>query len=49
MPTLFRFLVTLGVIAGLVYGAMFALATFVQPRKGEITVRVPLDKLNKQQ
>jgi hypothetical protein len=49
MPTLFRFLVTLGVIAGLVYGAMFALATFVQPRKGEITVRVPLDKLHKQQ
>jgi hypothetical protein len=49
MPTLFRFLVTLGVIAALVYGAMFALATFVEPRKGEMTVRVPLDKLNKQQ
>ncbi len=47
MPTLFRFLVTLGVIAGLVYGAMFALVTFVEPRKGEMTVRVPLDKLNK--
>jgi hypothetical protein len=49
MPTLLRFLVTLGVIAGLVYGAMFALATFVEPRKGEMTVRVPLEKLNKQQ
>lgn len=47
MPTLFRFLVTLGVIAGLVYGAMFALVTFVEPKKGEMTVRVPLDKLNK--
>lgn len=38
---------TLGVIAGLVYGAMFALVTFVEPRKGEMTVRVPLDMLNK--
>jgi len=47
MPTLFRFLVTLGVIAGLVYGAMFALVTFVEPRKGEMIVRVPLDNLNK--
>ena len=47
MPTLFRFLVTLGVIAGLIYGAMFALVAFVEPRKGEITVRVPLDKLAK--
>lgn len=46
MPTLFRLLMTLAVIAGLVYGAMFALATFVQPNKGEITVRIPPDKLN---
>ncbi|MDW6026074.1 histidine kinase [Mesorhizobium sp. BAC0120] len=49
MPTLLRFLVTLGVIAGLVYGAMFALATFVEPKKAEMTVRVPLDNLYKQQ
>ena len=34
-------------IVGIVYGAMFALVTFVEPRKGEMTVRVPLDKLNK--
>ena len=47
MPTLFRFLVTLGMIVGIVYGAMYALATLVEPRKGEMTVRVPLDKLNK--
>ena len=47
MPTLFRLLVTLGVIAGLVYGAMFALATYVEPRKGEMTVRIPPDRLNK--
>ena len=47
MPTLFRFLVTIGIIAGIVYGAMFALVTFVQPKKGEMMVRVPLEKLDK--
>jgi hypothetical protein len=36
---------TLLVLAGLVYGAMFALATFVEPRTGEISERVPLDRL----
>ena len=46
MPTLFRFLVTIGIIAGIAYGAMFALVTYVEPKKGEMTVRVPLDKLN---
>jgi hypothetical protein len=47
MPTLFRFLATLMVLAGLVYGAMFALATFVEPSKGEMSVRVPLEQLVK--
>jgi len=46
MPTLFRFIITLAILAGIAYGAMFALATFVEPRKGEISVRVPLDRLN---
>ena len=47
MPTLFRFLVIIGVFVGIVYGARFALVTFVEPRTGEMTVRVPLDKLGK--
>jgi hypothetical protein len=46
MPTLFRFLVTIGVIVGLAYGAMFALVTYVEPKKGEMTVRIPVEKLN---
>jgi hypothetical protein len=46
MPTLFRFLVIIGILVGLVYGAMFALVTFVEPRKGEMTVRIPGEKLN---
>ena len=45
MPTLFRFLMTLAVLAGLGYGAMLALATFVEPRQGEMSVRVPLEQL----
>ena len=47
MPTLFRFLVILGILAGIGYGGMFALANFVQPKKGEMTVRIPPEKLNK--
>jgi hypothetical protein len=47
MPTLLRFLVIIGVLVGIVYGAMFALVTFVEPKTGEMTVRVPLDKLGK--
>ena len=45
MPTLFRFLMIIGVIVGIVYGAMFALVTLVEPKKGEMTVRVPLEKV----
>jgi hypothetical protein len=46
MPTLFRLLMTIGVIAGVAYGAMFALVTYVQPKQGEMSVRIPPDKLN---
>jgi hypothetical protein len=46
MPTLFRFLTTIAIIIGIVYGAMFALVTFVEPRTGEMTVRIPAEKLN---
>jgi hypothetical protein len=46
MPTLFRFLTTIAILVGIVYGAMFALVTFVEPRTGEMTVRIPPEKLN---
>jgi hypothetical protein len=49
MPTLFRFLTTLAILAGLAYGAMFALVTYVEPTKGEMTIRIPAEKINKQQ
>ena len=47
MPSLFRFLLVVGVLAGVVYAAMFGLAYFVQPKPREITVTVPQDRLLK--
>jgi hypothetical protein len=47
MPTLFRFLTVVAVIGGLIYGGIYALATFVDPAPREITVSVPQDKFLK--
>jgi len=48
MPTLFRFLTVLAVLAGLAYGAMYALVLYVEPKTGEMTVRIPPERLNPQ-
>jgi hypothetical protein len=48
MPSLFRFLATVGIVAGLVYGGMLALAYWVDPKPREITVSVPPEKFSKQ-
>ncbi|KMO22699.1 histidine kinase [Methylobacterium indicum] len=45
MPTLFRFLVVVAVLAGIAFAAMFALATFVEPTPREISVTIPNAKL----
>jgi hypothetical protein len=47
MPTLFRFLTVVGIIAGLGYGALFALANLVNPKPREMTVTIPPDKFLK--
>jgi hypothetical protein len=47
MPSLFRFLTVIAVIAGVVYGVIFALANFVSPKPREITVTIPADKFLK--
>lgn len=44
MPSLFRFLFTLAVLAGLGYGAMFALVMLVDPNTREMSERVDLSK-----
>ena len=45
MPSLFRFLLVIGIISGLAYAAMLALVTFVEPEQREMTQTVPAQKL----
>ncbi|WP_425373352.1 histidine kinase [Microvirga flavescens] len=45
VPTLFRFLVVIAILAGLGLAAVFVLATFVQPDIREITVPIPANRL----
>ena len=47
MPSLFRFLTVVGIIGGLIYGGIFALANFVNPKPREMTISVPPDKFYK--
>jgi hypothetical protein len=49
MPSLFRFLAVVAVLGGLVYGAIFMLATWFDPKPREITVSIPPDRFVKQQ
>jgi multidrug resistance efflux pump len=48
MPTLFRFLVICAVIAGSIYGAMWALVIFVEPQPRDVTIRIPAERVNPQ-
>ena len=45
MPSLIRFIVFCAVVAGIVYGSLFALAEFVQPQQREMTYKIPKDDL----
>ena len=47
MPSLFRFQTVVAIIAGVIYGAIFALANFVNPKPREMTITVPADKFLK--
>lgn len=40
MPSLFRFIVFVGLLGGMAYGAMFSLANFITPTPREITVTI---------
>jgi len=44
LPSLFRFLFILGMLAALVYGGMVALVAYVQVQPREITQSVTLPK-----
>lgn len=45
MPTIFRFLVTVAVLAGLVFAGMIYLGNFVAPSPREMTIRIPSNRL----
>jgi len=47
MPSLFRFLTVVAIIAGIIYGIIFVLANFVNPKPREITVTIPADRFLK--
>jgi hypothetical protein len=44
LPSLFRFLFVVGLLAAMVYGGMVALVAFVKVEPREITQTVPLPK-----
>lgn len=47
MPSLFRFLMVVAVICGIVYGMIFTLANLVNPKPREMSVTIPPDKFIK--
>jgi hypothetical protein len=47
MPSLFRFLVLVGLLGGIGYVAVFSLANFVKYPPREIVVTIPPDKFLK--
>jgi hypothetical protein len=47
MPSLFRFLIVVAVLAGLAYVVVFSLAHFVDLKPREISVTIPQDKFLK--
>jgi hypothetical protein len=47
LPSLIRFLLVVAILAGLVYGGMIALVTFVEPQPREMTQSLPASRLNK--
>jgi hypothetical protein len=47
MPSLIRFLTVVAVLGGLIYGGIFALANFVNPKPREITINIPPEKFLK--
>jgi hypothetical protein len=47
MPSLIKFLLLAGILAGIVYGGMIALVTYVEPQPREMSQTIPPARLNK--
>lgn len=48
MPSLLRLLAVIGLICAAVYGGIYALAHFVQPKPREMSVSIPPDRFFKE-
>jgi hypothetical protein len=48
MPSLFRFIVVVAILFGVIYAGLYALAYYVDPKPREITVSIPPDRFFKQ-
>jgi phage shock protein PspC (stress-responsive transcriptional regulator) len=48
MPSLVRLLTVVAILCAAVYGGLYALAHFVQPKLREISVSIPPDKFFKE-
>jgi phage shock protein PspC (stress-responsive transcriptional regulator) len=48
MPSLIRILVVIGIIGGIGYAAIYALATLVDPKPRDMTITVSPDRFVKQ-
>jgi hypothetical protein len=47
VPSLIRFIVIIGVLVAIAYGAMFALVNLVEPKPREMTQTISPSRLNK--
>jgi hypothetical protein len=47
MPSLFRLLAVIAVLGAAIYGGLYVLSHFVQPKPREISVSIPPDKFFK--
>jgi hypothetical protein len=48
VPTLFRFLLIVGILAALVYAGMIALVTYVEPQQRDFIQQINPARLNKE-
>lgn len=46
MPTLLRFAFFCATAVAIVYGIMWSLVVFVEPRERDVTVRIPSERVN---
>jgi hypothetical protein len=47
MPSLFRFLLIVAILCGIVWGGMQALVTFVEPQQRDMSQTLPANRLNR--